>query len=611
MPPVPLAVSPEQAATVDAAVEGALARCGSDPSLLLQILIETQDRLSWLPPHALSRVAAALSLPQAHVRGVASFYSLLCLQPAGRYRLLFADNIIEEMQGSRALMLDLCRKLWIEPGKLSEDGLVSVDVTSCIGMSDQGPALLVNGRPLTRLTPQRIGEIAALVRDQIPLDFWPDELFVVADNVRRRDMLLSSALQPGDALRKAITQGPEALLAELARSGLRGRGGAGFATARKWELCRQAPVQEPRGRVIVCNADEGEPGTFKDRVLLTLMPDHVLEGMTLAAFALAANRGFLYLRGEYRYLRDSLEAALARRRREGLLGRSILGVEGFDFDIDIHLGAGAYICGEETALIESLEGKRGVPRIRPPVPATNGYLGRPTNVNNVETLALATLVAAHGGEAFAKLGTPQSTGTKLLSVSGDCAAPGVYEFPFGVTFSEMLAACGAERPKAVQNGGASGITIAEHEFERRVAFEDAPTAGAFMIFDYSRDMFEVARNFVRFFAHESCGFCTPCRIGTTMLRDLMQKLEAGHGSPLDLSEIERLNHLLQATSHCGLGQTAANPVLDGMRKFRPSYDTRMLHEEFQPAFDLDTALERSRQMTGRDDALAHMREERP
>ncbi|ARN83815.1 NADP oxidoreductase [Methylocystis bryophila] len=596
---------------MDEAVDAVLARRGSDPTLLLQILIETQERLAWLPPLALSRIAAALGLSHAHVEGVASFYSFLSLRPVGRYRLLFADNIIEEMQRGRTLMLDLCRKLWIEPGKLSEDHLVSVDVTSCIGMSDQGPSLLVNGMPITSLTPERIGEIATLVRDQIPLDRWPQEFFVVADNVRRRDILLSSNLEPGEALRRALAQGPDALLAEVARSGLRGRGGAGFSTARKWEFCRNAPVRESGGRVVVCNADEGEPGTFKDRVLLTLMPDHVFEGMTLAAFTLGAKHGFLYLRGEYRYLRDDLEAVLARRRREGLLGRSILGVEGFDFDIDIHLGAGAYVCGEETALIESLEGKRGVPRIRPPFPVTQGYLGRPTSVNNVETLALATLVAAHGGEAFAKVGTAQSTGTKLLSVSGDCAAPGVYEFPFGVTFSEVLAACGAERPKAVQHGGAAGITIAEREFERRVAFEDAPTAGAFMVFGPSRDMFEAARNFVRFFAHESCGFCTPCRIGTTLLRDLMQKLEAGHGSPLDLAEIERLNHLLHATSHCGLGQAAANPILDGMRKFRPAFDARMMHEDFQPAFDLDASLALARQMTGRDDALAHLTEETP
>ena len=609
-PFVPSVVSTDKPLLVDEAVDAVLARRGTDPTLLLQILIQTQERLSWLPPHALSRIAAALNLPRAHVEGVASFYSFLALRPVGRYRLLFADNIIEEMQGSRALMLDLCRKLWLEPGKVSEDQLVSVDVTSCIGMSDQGPSLLVNGLPVTRLTSERIDAIATLVRDQVPLDRWPQEFFVVADNVRRRDILLSSRLQPGEALRKAVAQGPDALFAEVKRSGLRGRGGAGFYTARKWEFCREAPAHEPRGRVVVCNADEGEPGTFKDRVLLTLMPDHVFEGMTLAAFTLGAEQGFLYLRGEYRYMRDDLEAVLARRRREGLLGRSILGVEGFDFDIDIHFGAGAYVCGEETALIESLEGKRGVPRIRPPFPVTHGYLGRPTSVNNVETLALATLVAAHGGEAFAKVGTPQSTGTKLLSISGDCAEPGVYEFPFGVTFAEVLAACGAERPKAVQHGGAAGITIAEREFERRVAFEDAPTAGAFMVFGQSRDMFEVARNFVRFFAHESCGFCTPCRICTSLLRDLMQKLEAGHGSPLDLAEIERLNHLLQATSHCGLGQAAANPVLDGMRKFRPAFDARMLHKEFQPAFSLDAALGRARQMTGRDDALAHLTEDR-
>jgi len=610
-PFVPQILSCDRPDVVDGAVDATVERRGRDGALLLQILIEAQERLSWLSPRALSRIAARLDLPRAHVEGVASFYSFLHLRPVGLYRLLFADNIIEEMQGGRDLMLELCRQLWIEPGKLSEDQLVSVDVTSCIGMSDQGPSLLVNGRPITGLTPERIGAIASLVRDRISLDHWPQELFAVADNVRRRDVLLSSRLAPGDALRRAIAESRDALVAQVGRANLRGRGGAGFATARKWELCRQAPVRDPGARVVVCNADEGEPGTFKDRVLLTLMPDHVFEGMTLAAYALEAKRGFLYLRGEYRYLREDLEAVLARRRRDGLLGRSILGAEGFDFEIEIHLGAGAYVCGEETALIESLEGKRGAPRIRPPFPVTHGYLGQPTSVNNVETLALATLIAAHGGEDFAKVGTPQSTGTKLLSVSGDCAAPGVYEFPFGVTIAEVLEACGARRAKAVQLGGAAGITLAEREFARRVAFEDAPTAGALMVFDQSRDMFQVARNFVRFFAHESCGFCTPCRIGTTLLRDLLQKLEDGHGSPLDLAEIERLDHLLQATSHCGLGQAAANPVLDGLRKFRPAFEARMLHEEFQPAFNLDAALARARQLSGRDDALAHLPEHKP
>ncbi len=595
-----------QISDLDEAVDGALARHGGDPTRLLQILIDTQRRLEWLPPRALTRLAKALGLSRARVEGVAGFYSFLYSRPVGRYRVLFAHNIVEEMLDAPALMRRLCERLWIEPGKLSEDGLVSVDKTSCIGMGDQGPSILVNGVAITGMDETRVDSIAELIREQVPLEEWPREFFVVDDNIRRRDVLLNSRLKPGEALRRAVAVGAEALLAEVNAANPRGRGGAGFATARKWEFCRAAPA--PEGRVVVCNADEGEPGTFKDRVLLTSFADHVFEGMTLAALAIGANTGFLYLRGEYRYLLQHLEQVLARRRAQGLLGRAILGAAGFDFDIEIHLGAGAYICGEESALIESLEGKRGTPRIRPPFPVTHGYLGRPTAVNNVETLALATLIAAHGGAWFSRIGTAESTGTKLLSVSGDCAAPGVYEFPFGVTIAQVLEACGAVDTQAVQLGGAAGITLAPRQFERRVAFEDAPTAGAFMVFDESRDMFAVARNFVRFFAHESCGFCTPCRVGTVLLRDCLDKLGDGHGSALDLLEIERLDRLLKTTSHCGLGQAAANPVLDGLREFRPAYDARMAHRDFQPAFNLDAALARARQLTGRDDESAHLRE---
>ena len=595
-----------QISDLDEAVDGALARHGNDPTRLLQILIDAQQRLEWLPPRALTRVARALGLSRARVEGVAGFYGFLYARPVGRYRVLFADNIVEEMLDAPALMRRLCEKLWIEPGKLSEDGLVSVDSTSCIGMGDQGPSILVNGVAITGMDETRVDSIAELIREQVPLEDWPREFFVVDDNIRRRDVLLNSRLKPGEALRRAVAAGAEALLDEVKAANPRGRGGAGFATARKWEFCRAAPA--PNGRVVVCNADEGEPGTFKDRVLLTSFADHVFEGMTLAALAIGANTGFLYLRGEYLYLRAHLERVLARRRAAGLLGRAILGAAGFDFDIEIHLGAGAYICGEETALIESLEGRRGTPRIRPPFPVTHGYLGRPTAVNNVETLALVTLIAAHGGAWFSRIGTAESTGTKLLSVSGDCAAPGVYEFPFGVTIAQVLEACGAVDTQAVQLGGAAGITLAPPQFERRVAFEDAPTAGAFMVFDKSRDMFAVARNFVRFFAHESCGFCTPCRVGTVLLRDCLDKLGDGHGSGLDLLEIERLDRLLKTTSHCGLGQAAANPVLDGLREFRPAYDARLKHKDFQPAFNLDAALARARQLTGRDDESAHLRE---
>ncbi|GBG02929.1 hypothetical protein AZSI13_22560 [Azospira sp. I13] len=586
-------------------LEPILARHRRDPVRLLQILREVQETMGHISPAALTAIARALQLPRARVEGVAGFYSFLYLEPVGQYRVLFSDNATDRLLGNLELMATMCQKLWVEPGKVSEDGLVSIDTTSCTGMCDQGPALLVNGWPITRLTHQRVNEICELIRARKPLAQWPREYFAVADHLRRKDLLLNSVLEPGAALRAAIARGAEGWLAEVQKSNLRGRGGAGFTTGVKWEACRNAPGTD---RVIVCNADEGEPGTFKDRVLLTSYADHVFEGMTLAAYAVGARQGFLYLRGEYRYLLEPLEGVLARRRADGLLGANVCQA-GFDFDIEIHLGAGAYVCGEESALIESLEGKRGTPRIRPPFPVVKGYLGRPTVVNNVETLAKTVLVALEGGENFSAYGTAQSTGTKLLSISGDCAFPGIYEYPFGVSIAQVLEDCGATDAQAVQVGGASGICVAAYEFQRRIAYEDVPTAGAFMVFDSSRDLFEVARNFVHFFAHESCGFCTPCRVGTSLLKNFMDKLADGHGAKYDLADIEWINRLLKNASHCGLGTSAANPVIDTLVKFRPAYERRLQSLEFEPAFDLDKSLACARRMTGRDDPQAHLSSE--
>lgn len=592
---------------IEATVAQVLEDYRRDPTQLLQILIELQARQGHLSPACLSHVASGLNIPRSRVEGVAGFYSFLYLQPVGKYRILFSDNIIDRMLGAPALMDGLCRKLWIEPGKVSEDALVSVATTSCTGMGDQGPAMLINGRVVTRLDHHRINEIAELVRQSVPLDAWPAAYFHVDDNIRRRDALLGAQFDPGSALAAAVQLGRDEWLEQMRLSNLRGRGGAGFTTAVKWLSCRDAPGAD---KVVVCNADEGEPGTFKDRVLLASFADEVFEGMTLAAWAVGASLGLLYLRGEYRYLLEPLRACLARRRANGLLGSDIMGQAGFDFDIDIHLGAGAYICGEETALLESLEGKRGTPRIRPPFPVTHGYLGRPTVVNNVETLAKTTLIALEGGAAFAATGTPQSTGTKLLSVSGDCAFPGIYEYPFGVSIERVLEDCGASDAQMVQVGGASGVTIAGYEFHRRIAFEDVPSAGAFMVFDSSRDAFEMAHNFVNFFAHESCGFCTPCRIGTSLLKGYMDKLARGFGAKMDLADIEWINRLLRNTSHCGLGTTAPNAVVDTLVKFRPAYERRLQSLDFEPAFDLDAALEPARRMTGRDDPGAHLDGER-
>jgi [NiFe] hydrogenase diaphorase moiety large subunit len=578
-------------------------RYGCAPTSLLQILREAQEIEGWLPPATLTYLAQRLGVPRTRLVGVAGFYSFLHLKRAGRYRVLFSDNITDRMVGNLELLERLCSSLWVERGRPSEDGLVLVDTTSCTGLCDQGPAILVNGRAIARITPARADSVAELIRARRPIEEWPAELFVIGDNIHRRDMLLGADLEPGAAIRAAIRRGAELTIEEVKGSNLRGRGGAGYATGLKWEACRNAPGET---RYVVCNADEGEPGTFKDRVLLSRCADLMFEGMTVCASVIGARQGFLYLRGEYQYLLAPLREVLARRRDAGLLGAGICGQPDFSFDIDIHVGAGAYVCGEESALIESLEGRRGVPRNRPPYPVTHGYLQQPTTVNNVETFCAAALIALQGGEWYRGIGTARSAGTKVLSVSGDCARPGIYEYPFGVTVRQVLEDCGAERTQAVQISGPSGTCIDSTEFERRIAFEDLPTAGAFMVFDDSRDLFEVARNFTHFFAHESCGFCTPCRVGTTLLCNVMDKIHGGKGSRYDLNRIFRLNRLLQASSHCGLGLTACNPLTDTIKRFRPAYERRLESLEFEPAFDLDGALERARAMTGRDDAGAHL-----
>lgn len=580
-----------------------LARRQHNPNDLLQILREAQEHYGHIHSDAIDYLSEQLQLPRSKIEGVAGFYSFLYLQPRGEFRVLFSDNITDRMLGNQDLLQALCSQLWVEQGKLSEDGLVSVATTSCTGLCDQGPALLVNNIAINRLTPERISAIAELIRERVPVSAWPAEFFAIEDNIRRKDILLDSRFKSGSALSALLQRGADETLLEIKASKLRGRGGAGFSTGMKWEFCRNAMGD---AHYVVCNADEGEPGTFKDRVLLNGYADMVFEGMTMCARIIGAKKGFLYLRGEYRYMLDHLQAVLHHRRQQSLLGTSILGNADFDFDIEIHLGAGAYVCGEESALIESLEGKRGTPRNRPPFPVTNGYLNQPTVVNNVETFASTSLIALHGGAWYAAIGTETSSGTKILSVSGDCERPGLYEYPFGVTVAQVLADCGARETQAVQVSGASGVCIAAHEFARRIAFDDIPTAGAFMVFDQTRDMFEVARNFVHFFAHESCGFCTPCRVGTSLLSNMMDKFAHGHGSPYDFAEIEKLNVLLLSMSHCGLGHSACNPVLDTIAKFRPAYDQRMAHKEFVPAFDLDRALSQARQMTGRDDTGAHL-----
>jgi len=377
--------------------------------------------------------------------------------------------------------------------------------------------------------------------------------------------LTFTKMEPNAGLSAALAISRAEVIAEVSKSGLKGRGGAGFPVGVKWNLAGAAKSDR---KYVVCNADEGEPGTFKDRVILSDYADLVFEGMTIGGYAIGAQHGIVYLRGEYTYLRAQLEATLARRREEKLLGKNILGKKDFDFDIEIRMGSGAYICGEETALIESLEGYRGEPRNRPPFPVDTGFIRQPTTVNNVETLAWAACILAKGADWFKGFGTEKSTGLKLFSISGDCDRPGVYEFPMGITVADLLKEVGGEDAKGVQIGGASGHCVASSDFGRTIAYEDISTGGSVIVFGPERDMLDVAENFLEFFVEESCGQCTPCREGNPKLLEGVRMLKEGRCSMAYLKELLALGETMQLASKCGLGQSSPNAFLSIVENFR-------------------------------------------
>jgi [NiFe] hydrogenase diaphorase moiety large subunit len=583
-------------------VIGLIKKYDRKPTYLLQILWVIQSRYHYVPKDVIELLANQLQLSQTHIQSVVEFYSFLHLTPRGRYELLISDSITDHMLGKRDVIDYLAQKLKFPIGGVREDGTVSLDNTSCTGLCDQGPAGLVNGYPLTKLDRNRIDCIVELINRQKPLNQWPIGLFQVDDNIKKPGLLLTKPINRGEAINSAFIRGLAQTLAEIDRANLRGRGGAGFKTATKWRFCAGENTPD---RVVICNADEGEPGTFKDRVLLNSYAHQVFEGMTLCAAIIGAAQGLVYLRGEYLFLFDKLQEILAERRQAGLLGENILG-KGFDFDIEIHLGAGAYICGEESALIESLEGKPGIPRNRPPYPVTHGYLGMPTVVNNVETFFAAAAIAVYGSEWFAKIGTEKSRGTKILSISGDCPNPGIYEYPFGTSIQDILTDCGAADVLGIQVGGPSGTFISNQEFNRKLAFEDLATGGSFIVFNNSRSILDIVKNFTHFFAHESCGFCTPCRVGTSLLRNQLDKITGGHGSAGDVAALEEICQLVKTYSHCGLGQTAANPVLSTLERYPEIYQARLKKISYEPGFDLDAALETARCMANRSDKAAHL-----
>jgi len=390
------------------------------------------------------------------------------------------------------------------------------------------------------------------------------------------------ATQGYEAFRKALAMAPEEIIEEVKKSNLRGRGGAGFPTGLKWSF---VPRNSPKPKYVVVNADEGEPGTCKDRLLMQYDPHSLLEGMLIAARAVGACAGYIYIRGEYRYLIDILEQAIEEARRHGFLGRNILG-SGMDFEVYTHSGAGSYECGEETALLESLEGKRGMPRLRPPFPATSGAFGCPTVLNNVETFCAVPPIILHGGLAFAELGTPKNGGTRLFAVSGHVNRPGVYELPMGFNLLRMIhevagGVRGGRKLKAVIPGGSSCPVLRAEECDLAMDFDSVARAGSMLgsggviVMDETTCMVRAAARILRFYAHESCGFCTPCREGTRWLAQLLARLHRGEGRREDIDLVHDVARNMLGRTFCPLGDAAAMPAMSFVEKFRDEFEAHL------------------------------------
>ncbi|MDX8354962.1 NAD(P)H-dependent oxidoreductase subunit E [Cognatiyoonia sp. IB215182] len=581
----------------------------NDPHRMLDILRDVQDQFRCISRQTMKTVAAKTGLTEVAVEGVASFYAFLSLEPKGRVTIRLCDDIVDRFAGLPDVAATFEKELGITIGQTSADGAFSLEYTPCIGMCDQAPAAMINDVVLTTLTPEKVREIAKKLKEgKRPEDLIShrfDDLTpherarrMVKNNIKHAGAVLLGPAPDDAGLKKALEQTPSQIIDQIEASGLRGCGGAGFTTGRKWRFAAQAEADR---KFIICNADEGEPGTFKDRVLLTERPHLLIEGMTIAAGAVGAKEGILYLRGEYVYLRELIEEVLAERRTKGLLGKDILGADGFDFDIRLQMGAGAYICGEEGALISSCEGLPGEPKTRPPFPVTCGYLGFPTVVNNVETFCHAARILDCGAKWFFDMGTAGSHGTKLFSVSGDCINPGIYELPYGLSVRELLEMAGGEDAAAVLVGGPSGTMIARDTFDRKLTFDDLATGGAIVVFSPERNILEIVEYYMSFFVHESCGYCTPCRVGNVFLQKAVAKFRQGLANPADIAYLKDLSATIIETSRCGLGMTSPNPILSTLENFPLVYSAMVKppKDRIRATFDIQSAISDARVLAKR------------
>jgi [NiFe] hydrogenase diaphorase moiety large subunit len=595
-------------------IQSLLKKYSKDRSRLMDILLEIQDIYDHIPGEAIDILADQLEISRVKVKETVTFYHFFTLQPAGKYTIYLNNSAVSNMHGRAEVAEAFEKEAGISFNNVTEDGLIGLWDTADIGMNDQEPAALINGELFTDLSPDRAKIIIQGIKKGTKVQELVQKLgnevdgpgslnTMVQSNLRQAGPVLFSEYQVGKALQQAAARSQEDIVEEVKASNLRGRGGAGFPAGLKWEFCRKSGGDEV---YLVCNADEGEPGTFKERVILTEVPKLLFEGMAIAGYAINAREGILYLRYEYSYLKDYLENVLQEMRDENLLGKKIAGKSGFDFDIRIQLGAGAYVCGEESGLIESMEGKRGEPRNRPPFPVEKGYLDKPTVVNNVETLCNVVKIILEGADWFKSFGTGDSAGTKLLSISGDCQNPGVYEVEWGIKVIDLLNMVGASDVQAVQVGGPSGICIDPAQFNRTIAFEDLATGGSIIVIGKDRDLLgDFVVNFMDFFIEESCGSCGPCRSLTVILRNKLLRILEGNGTRVDIDELYSWSQLGKAVNRCGLGQTSARPIITTIENFRELYTEKVkTDQEFMSAFDMEKAVAEANKVVGRTSKVA-------
>ncbi len=587
-----------------------ISKYNGDGSRLMDILHDVQEFAGYVSKETIALLADKLALSAAQIEETISFYHFYSDQPLGKVNIYLNDSVTANMSGRKEVLSAFEKGLGINEGSVTSDGTVGLFSTSCIGMNDQEPAAIINDRVFTRLTPYRANQIVQGLKEGKLVDelvveemgdgknALPQIGAMVSNNIRRKGALLNHDYPLFSVIKEILPNtSAEEIIDVVSESNIRGRGGAGFPTGLKWKFGSRAKGER---RFIICNADEGEPGTFKDRVLLTEYPEMVFEGMVTAGYAVGADLGLLYLRYEYKYMLNYLNGVLDDMRKNNYLGKNVGGIENYDFDIRIQLGAGAYICGEESALIESLEGKRGEPRDKPPFPVEKGYLNLPTVVNNVETLATVVKILKNGADWFNNLGNKDSAGTKVLSVSGDCRFPGIYEVQWGIKISELLDMCGAVDVQAIQVGGPSGTLIGPKDFNRELSYSDLPTGGSMIVFNNTRNLLtDVVLNFMNFFIEESCGSCSTCRNMPFVLREKLLKIIEGRGVKQDIKDMIEWAKVLNV-SRCGLGQTAANPVVSSIRNFKHLYEALVQKDvTYDSGFNLETSVLESCKVVGR------------